>query len=57
MTGFSSILKQVKLDLRYRYLLTIGGIGPILALTIMLETGKIERFQKVGNFTSREFKQ
>ena len=47
-----AILKQVKLDPRYRYLLTIGGIGPILGLTIMLETGNIERFEKVGNFTS-----
>ena len=43
---------QAKLDPRYRYLLSIGGIGPILALTIMLETGNIERFLKVGNFTS-----
>ena len=47
-----AILKQVKLDPSYRYLLTIAGIGPILALTIILETGNIERFQKVGNFTS-----
>jgi len=47
-----AILQQAKLDPRYRYLLSIGGIGPILALTIMLETGKIERFKKVGNFTS-----
>jgi len=47
-----AILKQAKLDPRYRYLLSIGGIGKILALTIMLETGRIERFEKVGNFTS-----
>ena len=47
-----SVILQAKLDPRYRYLLSIGGIGPILALTIMLETGNIERFQKVGNFTS-----
>jgi transposase len=47
-----AVIMQTKLDPRYRYLLSIGGIGPILALTIMLETGTIERFQKVGNFTS-----
>ena len=35
-----AIILQAKLDPRYRYLLSIGGIGPILALTIMLETGK-----------------
>ncbi len=33
-------------------MLSIGGIGEILALTIMLETGDIERFKKVGHFTS-----
>lgn len=47
-----AILQQVKLDPRYRYLLSIAGIGTILALTIMLETGNIERFEKVGNFAS-----
>jgi len=47
-----AILKQAKLDPRYRCLLSIGGIGEILALTIMLETGDIGRFEQVGNFTS-----
>jgi transposase len=36
-----AILKQAKLDPRYRHLLSIGGVGEILALTIMLETGDI----------------
>jgi transposase len=36
----------------YQYLLTIPGIGKILALTIMLETGPIDRFAKVGNYAS-----
>jgi len=36
----------------YRYLLTIPGVGKILALTIMLETGRIERFAKAGNYAS-----
>ena len=47
-----SILAQAKLDPRYRYLLSVHGVGRILALTIMLETGDIGRFKKVGNFTS-----
>jgi len=33
-------------------LLTVPGIGNFLAMTIMLEVGDIERFAKVGNFTS-----
>ena len=31
---------------------TIPGVGKTLALTIMLETGSIKRFKKVGNFAS-----
>jgi len=34
------------------FLKTVPGIGPILALTIMLETGEIERFASVGNYAS-----
>jgi transposase len=33
-------------------LTSIEGIGLILALTIMLETGSISRFEKVGNYAS-----
>ncbi len=47
-----AVLAQAKLDPRYRYLLSVEGVGKILALTIMLETGDIARFEKVGNFTS-----
>lgn len=47
-----TVVKQSKLDPRYRYLLSIHGVGKILALTIMLETGDISRFEKVGNFAS-----
>lgn len=36
----------------YQYLLSIPGIGKILGLTIMLETGQVERFAKVGNYVS-----
>ncbi len=46
-----AILKQAEWDPRYQYLVSIGGIGRIPALTIMLETGNIERFTKVGNYT------
>lgn len=43
-----------KLELRgaYKNLVTIPGIGKILGLTIMLETGPVERFEKVGNYAS-----
>lgn len=43
-----------KLELKtpYQYLLSIPGIGKILGLTIMLETGPVERFAKVGNYVS-----
>ena len=46
------VKERVKLKSAYRYLLTVSGIGQILALTIMLETGDIRRFSKVGNFAS-----
>jgi transposase len=46
------VKERVKLKPAYRYLLTVSGIGQILALTIMLETGDIRRFSKVGNFAS-----
>jgi transposase len=47
-----AIRKQVKLKKEFHYLKTVPGIGDILALTIMLEVGDINRFPKVGNFTS-----
>jgi len=45
---------EKKLDLKdsYKYLVTLPGIGKILGLTIMLETGPVERFKKVGNYAS-----
>jgi transposase len=36
----------------YHNLLTIPGVGRILGITIMFETGPIERFAKVGNYVS-----
>ena len=46
------IEKKLELKDAYQNLVTIPGIGKILGLTIMLETGPIERFEKVGNFAS-----
>ena len=43
---------KVKLKESYRHLLTLPGVGRILALTIMLETGPISRFPKVGDYVS-----
>jgi len=47
-----TIEARVRLREAYRGLLTVDGIGKILALTIMLETGDIKRFADVGNYVS-----
>jgi len=47
-----AILKRMKLKPEYEKLMTVPGIGKILALTIMLETGDISRFAGVGNYAS-----
>jgi transposase len=36
----------------YAYLTSAPGIGQVLATTILLETGPIERFAAAGNFAS-----
>lgn len=46
------ILAKVSLREGYKNLLSVDGIGEILALTIMLETGEISRFEKAGNYAS-----
>jgi transposase len=46
------IKSKLKLNQGFNGLLTVPGIGLILAMTIMLEVGDIGRFAKVGNFTS-----
>jgi transposase len=48
----SSIEGRIKLKEPYKYLLTVPGIGKILGLTIMLETGAVDRFEKVGDYAS-----
>jgi len=44
--------QAVKLTDEFKLLQTITGIGKILGLTIMLETGDIGRFAAAGNFAS-----
>jgi transposase len=46
------IQKIIKPDSFFALLKTIPGIGPILAMTILLETGDIKRFESVGNYSS-----
>lgn len=47
-----AVKKKIKLKKSFVLLQTICGIGNILSLTIMLETGSIERFQNVGDYVS-----
>ena len=47
------VLKQeLRLECAFEQLTSIDGIGLILALTIMLETGDISRFDEVGDYAS-----
>lgn len=43
---------RTRLEPAFRPLLSVDGIGPILGLTIMLETGDVRRFAKVSHFAS-----
>ena len=47
-----SAYQVVKLHQDFEILQTIRGVGKILGLTIMLETGDIQRFVSAGNFAS-----
>jgi transposase len=46
------VKSKIKLAKEFQMLITIPGIGDILALTIMLEVGDISRFEKVGCYSS-----
>ena len=46
------VLRQVKLDPSFQGLKQVPGIGDILGLTIMLETGTISRFSDAGHYAS-----
>jgi transposase len=47
-----AVLAQAKLRPEFDKLLTVDGIGKILAMTIMYEAGTMERFEEVGQFAS-----
>src|SRR5215470_5074263 len=47
-----SVHKRLHHTPSYEQLLTVQGIGPILAQTITLETGAISRFPSVGHYAS-----
>lgn len=46
------VLEAIKADVSYRLLTGMTGIGPILGMTILLETGDIGRFHRVGQYAS-----
>lgn len=46
------ISERVKLKPEFEKLTSIPGVGLILGMTIMLETGNIRRFKKPGDYTS-----
>jgi transposase len=46
------VQKRLKHTSAYAQLQTVAGIGPILAQTIVLETGDMRRFPTVGNYAS-----
>jgi transposase len=48
----AAILEQARLMPAFQGLLSVSGIGKVLALTIALETGDINRFKSAGNFAS-----
>jgi transposase len=44
--------KKIDIKRPYDLLLSLPGVGRVLALTIMMETGPIDRFADVGNYVS-----
>ena len=47
-----TVLKHLKPVPEYKMLLTVPGIGPVIAWTIALEAGDLSRFANVGHFAS-----
>jgi transposase len=47
-----AVVRKLTLQTPYTQLLTLPGVGRIVASTIMLETGPIERFSQVGCYAS-----
>jgi transposase len=48
----NTALKAAKLKPQFEKLLSVPGIGNILAMTIAMETGDIQRFPSVGDYAS-----
>ncbi len=48
----NAAVKEVKLRYTFDKLLTVPGIGNILGITIMLESGDMNRFQSASNYSS-----
>lgn len=46
------VLQSLKPKPEHQMLLTVPGIGPVIAWTIVLETGDLSRFASVGHFAS-----
>ena len=46
------VLQSLKPRPEYQMLLTVPGIGPVIAWTIVLETGDLSRFASAGHFAS-----
>jgi transposase len=46
------VLRQLKPDALLRLLKTVAGVGDVLAPTILLETGQIDRFRSAGKYVS-----
>ena len=47
-----TVTKSLKPMPEYKSLLSVPGIGPVIAWTIVLETGELKRFENVGHFAS-----
>lgn len=47
-----NILEKIKSDKTFNLLKTIPGVGSILSMSILLETGEITRFDGPGNYSS-----
>ena len=46
------VLSHCKADEQYALITSTPGIGKILGMTILLETGPLERFSQVGHYSS-----
>jgi len=46
------VLRRARQREEYVFLRSVWGVGPVLGMTILYETGNISRFGRVGNYTS-----